>query len=64
LAGNERKKITEGKMDDLYVYMKAKLKELQDTRSETVEIDCVEFMQLLKMLCYMMQIRRIVDDDA
>ncbi len=51
-------------MNELYNYMKAKLKEMQKTRSNTVEIDCVEFMQLMKTVCYMMQIRRIVDDDA
>jgi len=51
-------------MDDLYIYMRAKLKEMQEARSATVEIDCVEFMQLMKMLCYMKQIRRIVEDDA
>ena len=51
-------------MDELYKYMKAKLKEMHDKRGSTVEIDCVEFMQLLKMLCYMKQIRRIANDDA
>ena len=51
-------------MKDLYIYMKEKVAELQEKRSSTVEIDCVEFMQLMKMMCYMMQIRRIVDDDA
>lgn len=50
-------------MDELYTYMRAKLKEMQEARSATVEIDCVEFMQLLKMICYMKQIRRIVEDD-
>ena len=50
-------------MDELYTYMRAKLKEMQETRESTVEIDCVEFMQLMKMLCYMRQIRRIVDDE-
>ena len=50
-------------MDELYIYMRAKLKELQESRESTVEIDCVEFMQLMKMLCYMKQIRRIVEDD-
>ena len=54
----------ECKMNELYNYMKAKLKELQEKRKGTVEIDCVEFMQLMKTVCYMMQIRRIVDDDA
>ena len=52
------------KMDELHAYMKAKLKEMQEARSVTVEIDCVEFMQLMKMLCYMKQIRRIANDDA
>lgn len=51
-------------MKDLYIYMKKKLEELQRTRSSTIEIDCVEFMQMMKVVCYMMQIRRIVDDDA
>ena len=51
-------------MDRLYRYMRAKLKEMQESRSNTVEIDCVEFMQLMKMLCYMRQIRRIVEDDV
>jgi len=50
-------------MDELHDYMRAKLKEMQEKRSSTVEIDCVEFMQMLKMLCYMKQIRRIVEDD-
>lgn len=51
-------------MDELYRYMRAKLDEMYDSRSQTVEIDCIEFMQLMKMLCYMRQIRRIVEDDA
>ena len=50
-------------MDELHAYMKAKLKEMQEARSATVEIDCVEFMRLMKLLCYMKQIRRIVEDD-
>ena len=50
-------------MDELYAYMKEKLKEMQEKRSRTVEIDCVEFMQLLKMICYMKQIRRVVEDE-
>ena len=50
-------------MDNLYTYMRGKLKELQDRREKTVEIDCVEFMQTMKVLCYMKQIRRIVEDE-
>lgn len=50
-------------MDELYTYMRAKLKELQESRESTVEIDCVEFMQLLKVMNYMKQIQRIVDDE-
>ena len=49
-------------MDELYTYMQAKLKEMQEARSATVEVDCVEFMQMMKVLCYMKQIRRIADD--
>ena len=50
-------------MDKLYDYLKAKLEEMHRRRESTVEIDCVEFMQLRKMVCYMKQIRRIVEDD-
>lgn len=49
-------------MDKLYDYLKEKLEEMQKNRSRTVEIDCVEFMQMMKMLCYMKQIQRIVED--
>jgi len=51
-------------MDELYIYMRAKMKEMHEKRTGTVEINCIEFMQLMKMLCYMKQIRRIVEDDA
>ena len=50
-------------MDELYAYMRKKLKEMQESRSNTVEIDCVEFMHLMKMLCYMKQIRAIALDE-
>ena len=50
-------------MDKLHEYMKAKMREMHEKRTGTVEIDCVEFMQLMKMLCYMKQIRRIVEDE-
>ena len=51
-------------MNELYTYMRSKLKEMQEARSATVEIDCVEFMQMLKILCYMRQIRRIANDEV
>lgn len=51
-------------MDELYTYMRMKLTEMQEARSATVEIDCVEFMQMLKIVCYMRQIRRIANDDV
>ena len=50
-------------MDELYIYMKAKMTEMHEKRTGTVEIDCVEFMQMMKVLCYMKQIRRIVEDE-
>lgn len=50
-------------MDKLFEYLKTKLEEMQGTRSKTVEIDCIEFMQILKLICYMKQIRRIVEDE-
>ena len=51
-------------MDELYRYMREKMAEMHENRTGTVEIDCVEFMQMMKILCYMRQIRRIVEDDA
>ena len=51
-------------MDELYRYMRRKLAEMQEKREKTVEIDCVEFMQMMKVLCYMKQIRRIANDDT
>ena len=50
-------------MDEIYAYMREKLTELQESREATVEIDCVEFMQLMKLVCYMRQIRKIVEDE-
>ena len=50
-------------MDELYIYMRAKMQEMHENRTGAVEIDCVEFMQLMKMLCYMMQIRTIIKDE-
>ena len=50
-------------MDELYIYMRAKMKEMHENRTGTVEIDCVEFMQLMKVINYMKQIQRIVDDE-
>lgn len=50
-------------MDELYAYMRAKMKEMHEKRTGTVEIDCVEFMQLMKVINYMKQIQRIVDDE-
>ena len=49
-------------MDELYRYMKEKMAEMHEARSKTVQIDNIEFMQLMKMLCYMRQIKNIVTD--
>lgn len=50
-------------MDELYEYMRNRLAEMQENRKTTVEIDCVEFVRLMKMVCYMRQIKNIVNDD-
>ena len=50
-------------MDELYIYMREKLAEMHKNRSSTVEIDCVEFMHMMKMLCYLRQIRTIAMDE-
>jgi hypothetical protein len=61
---DERQKTGGGQtMDELYRYMREKMDEMHEARSKTVEIDCVEFMQMLKIVCYMRQIRRIANDD-
>ena len=50
-------------MDELTEYMRAKLREMQERRANTVTIDCVEFMQMLKLLYYIRHIRRILEDE-
>lgn len=50
-------------MDELYRYMREKMAEMHEARSKTVQIDTIEFMQLMKMLCYMRQIKKIVTDE-
>ena len=47
-------------MDELYAYMKAKQEELYVNGS--VSIDAVHFMEMLKTVCYLRQIRYIVTD--
>lgn len=49
-------------MDELYIYMRGKMTEMHEKRTGTVEIDTVEFMQLMKLVCYMRQIQRITED--
>ena len=49
-------------MDELYRYMREKMAEMHEARSKTVQIDTIEFMQLMKMVCYMRQIKNIVTD--
>ena len=49
-------------MDKLYGYMKKKLKDMQENKRGKVVIGRDEFMQLMKMICYMRQIRRIAED--
>lgn len=54
----------EGKHGRVIYLHEGKMQEMHKNRTDTVEIDCVEFMQLMKILCYMRQIRRIANDDA
>lgn len=47
-------------MDELYSFMKQKQSELYGKGE--VSIDAVHFMEMLKTLCYLRQIRYIVTD--
>ena len=48
-------------MEELYAYMKQKQKELYENGDTgTVIIDTVRFMELLKTVCYMRQIKYIL----
>ena len=52
----------ENQMDELYTYMKQKQSELHEAGGGDVTIDAVHFMEMMKTVCYLRQIRYIVTD--
>lgn len=49
-------------MDELYQYMKKKLEEMRGSLSTTIPVDYVEFAKMYQLVCYMKQIKSIVND--
>ena len=48
-------------MDELYVYIRQKLDEMRKQKTDTVEIDFDKLAKMYQTLCFMKQIRNIVD---
>ena len=48
-------------MDDLYDYMKSKLEEMRSNRELAVSVDYVEFARLYQLVCFMKQIKTLVN---
>ena len=50
-------------MNDLYDYMIEKRKELYQGEGQTVEIDMEHFFRIYQVVCFMKQIKNIVNFD-
>jgi len=48
-------------MDEMYDYMKMKLEEMRKEHKTEITIDFTEFAKLLQIVCYVKQIRFIVE---
>lgn len=48
-------------LDEIYEMMQANLKSIYDNDSEMVKLTVAEFMQLYQIVCYMKQIKHIVE---
>lgn len=48
-------------LDEIYKMMRDILESIYENDSDHIKLSIPEFMQLLKMVCYMKQIRHIVD---
>ena len=48
-------------MDEMYDYMKTKLDEMRKNKSLSVNMDFAEFARLFQLVCYLKQIKFIVD---
>lgn len=48
-------------MDELYAFLKYKLEEMRKEKKDTVEIDYHKIAQMYQVVCFMKQIREIVD---
>ena len=49
-------------MDEMYEYIGKKLDEMLAHKAMTVEIDFANLAKMYQLVCYMKQIRRIIND--
>ena len=48
-------------MDELYAYIKQKLEEMRKEKKDIVEVDYFKMVQIYQAVCFLKQIREIVD---
>ena len=48
-------------MDEIYVYLKSKLDEMRKEKKDTVVMDFQKVAELYQIVCFMKQIRTIVN---
>ena len=48
-------------MDEMYDYMKTKLEEMRKNKLLSVNMDFAEFARLFQLVCYLKQIKYIMD---
>ena len=48
-------------MDELYEYMSKKLEEMRERRTTSVSVDYVEFAKLYHLVCYMRQMKMLIN---
>ena len=48
-------------LDEIYEMMKAKLRNYYESDEQMVNLTVVEFMQLYQLVCYMKQIKHVMD---
>ena len=54
----------EDRMDEIYRYMAAKLKEMYQTKDGGVVIERAEYMRIYKLICDLMQVRNIMRQEG
>ena len=49
-------------LEEIYEMMKVRMKDIYDNDREMVNLTVAEFMQLYHIVCYMIQMKHIVDN--